>query len=75
MAKRMAEQMELFEPVERGFQNGGDVAIAEMSAKEKILQQMREKKNRRLSRNEQYAIDRRKQMESMIEHLIKLFKQ
>jgi hypothetical protein len=66
MAKRMAEQMELFEPVERGFQSGGDVAIAEMSAKEKILQKMREKTNKRLSRNEQYAIDRRKQMESML---------
>ena len=32
MAKRMAEQMELFEPVERGFNEGGDASSAKDTA-------------------------------------------
>ena len=32
MAKRMAEQMELFEPVERGFNEGGDTSSAKDAA-------------------------------------------
>jgi hypothetical protein len=44
MAKRMAEQMELFEPVERGFNEGGDTSSAKDTAMQDLQSSAEDKK-------------------------------
>jgi len=47
MAKRMAEQMELFEPVERGFNEGGDTSSAKDAAMQDLQSSAADKKTAR----------------------------
>ena len=51
MAKRMAEQMELFEPVERGFNEGGDTSSAKDAAMQDLQSSAADKK---AARKEQF---------------------
>ncbi len=44
MAKRMSEQMELFEPVERGFNEGGDTSSAKDTAMQDLQSSAADKK-------------------------------
>lgn len=47
MAKRIAEQMELFEPVERGFNEGGDTSSAKDAAMQNLQSSAADKKTAR----------------------------